>query len=123
MAAIELRPELREQVEFAARREARTVDDLVNAAVEDYVQTQHRSAIARETSAFEAMHADLLTTHRGQWVAIYNGTLVDCDTDITPLYTRARKAYGRTPVLLTQVLDDPAPVLHLRTPSFGRKDD
>ncbi|MFN0073113.1 MAG: DUF5678 domain-containing protein [Chloroflexota bacterium] len=123
MDAIELRPDLREQVEIAARHEARSVDDVVNSAVADYVRDQQRAIIAQETCAFERMHADLVRDHRGQWVAIHDGRLVDVDPDAAALYARIRKAYGRESVLIRQVLDVAIRTLTIQSPRLASTED
>jgi uncharacterized protein DUF5678 len=123
MDTIELSPDLREQVELAAQLESRTIQEIVDSALVEYLRAHQRDVIARETAAFERMHAELLSSHRGQWVAIHDGQLVDCDADLHSVHARVRQRYGRTPVLLTQVLDEPIQVLHWRTPSTGRRID
>ncbi len=46
----------------------------------------------RETQAFIRMHADLLGKYPGDYVAIYQGKLIDHDHDQLALYQRVRKA-------------------------------
>jgi predicted transcriptional regulator len=123
METIELRPDLREQVEEAARLESRSVQEIVNEALAEYLQTQDRAVIDREQKAFERMHAELLASHRDQWVAIHDGKLVDSAENISTLNARVRKNFGRKPILMTPVTDSPVRILHWRTPSTGRRID
>jgi hypothetical protein len=57
--AIVLRPDLREALENTAEQEARTLDDLVNEAVGQYVFRLQQKKIEREAAAYERMHPDL----------------------------------------------------------------
>ena len=60
----------------------------------------------REVAAYDAMWPELLKTHKGKWVAIYHGQLVDEDDDRSTLSARVRAKYGYDePVLITEVLE------------------
>ena len=92
--------------------ESRSVQEIVNEALKIYLQAQDSEVIDREQKAFERMHGELLASHRGQWVAIHNGKLVDSAEDISTLNARVRKIYGRKPILMTPVTDSPVRTLH-----------
>jgi hypothetical protein len=113
---IALSPALQEQLEQVARRQDKSVNEVVKAAVETYLHAQHREAIAREMAAYERMHPDLIRSHRGKWVAIFDGKLIDSDDDVGRLHGRVRSAYASAPVLITPVEDTPITTLHLRSP-------
>jgi hypothetical protein len=60
----------------------------------------------REVAAYDALWPELLKTHKGKWVAIHQGQLVDDDDDERALHERVRAKYGYgEPVLVTQVLE------------------
>jgi hypothetical protein len=60
----------------------------------------------REVAAYDALWPELLKTHKGKWVAIYQGQLVDEDDDRQALSVRIHARYGYDePVLITQVLE------------------
>lgn len=59
MEAIRLRPDLLVSLEDDARREDRSVSDIVNDAVAYYLRKQQRAKLDREISAYESMHPDL----------------------------------------------------------------
>jgi hypothetical protein len=62
----------------------------------------------REVAAYEAMWPELLKTHKGKWVAIHQGQLVDEDDDDHALLNRIWAKYGYDePILVTQVLETP----------------
>ncbi|MFN0073189.1 MAG: hypothetical protein ACKVVP_17045 [Chloroflexota bacterium] len=103
MASIEVSPDVRAQLEADAARESRTVDELVDRLLREYLRTRQRQKIARETEAFNRLHPALVQTHLGTWVAIHEGQLVDTDGDLAALYARMRGRFGRTSVLLRQV--------------------
>ncbi len=117
---IQIRPDLTEQLERNAYQRNRSVSDIVNEAVEEYLYTQQRQVIDREVDAYIQMHALLWRTVPHQWVAIHEGALVDQDADRIALYGRVRTKYGQMPVLIRQVKEDPNPEIHVRTPSRGR---
>src|SRR5690348_12440163 len=100
---IVLRPDLREALENTAEQEARTLSDLVNEAVDEYVFRLQQKKIDREVKAYERLHPDLRERFLGQWVAIHEGQLVDHDSDQRALYHRLRERFGRTSVLMKQV--------------------
>ena len=120
MDAIVLEPSLRMTLEQDAAHEARSVNDLINEAVAHYLRERQQAKIDREIAAYEAMHAELMREHLDEWVALHNQELVDHDRDRVALYRRIRARYGRTSVLIRQVLAEPVEEIWMRTPSTGR---
>jgi len=120
MDTIVLRTDLRETLEKDAEQEARSVNDLVNEAVERYLRERQQVKLDQEILAYEAMHAELRQKYLGQWVAVHEQKLVDHDSDGSALYRRIRARYGQTSVLLRQVTDQPVEEVWLRTPSTGK---
>jgi predicted DNA-binding protein len=118
---IVLRPDLREALENTAEQEARTLSDLVNEAVDEYVFRLQQKKIDREVKAYERLHPDLRERFLGQWVAIHEGQLVDHDSDQRALYHRLRERFGRTSVLMKQVRESPIDEIWWRTPSTGKR--
>lgn len=117
---IEIRPDLSKQLEENAYQSNKSISDIVNEAVEQYLITQQRQVIDREIEAYTQMHASLWRTFPDQWVAIHDGKLVDQDSDRVALYRRIRARYGQTPVLVRQVQEEANPEIYIRTPSRGR---
>lgn len=54
--------------------------------------------------------------HLGQHVAIFNGQLIDVDSDYGALYERIDAQYPDQFVWLATVTDDPMPTLVFRSP-------
>ncbi|MCB9141978.1 MAG: hypothetical protein H6646_06845 [Anaerolineales bacterium] len=120
MDAIVLEPTLRSRLEQDAAQEVRSVNDLVNEAVAQYLRQRQQAKIDREIVAYEDMHGQLVRDHLGEWVAIHDQQLVDHDSDRVALYRRVRARYGRTSVLIRQVTTEQVEEIWLRTPSTGR---
>ena len=118
---VDLRPDLNRSLVESARLEKKTVGDLINDAVEYFLEWRWREALDRELSAYAAIHGELWRTQRGQWVAVYEGRLVDQDTDEATLVGRVRAQIGEVPVLICQVGPSPVEESWLRTPSTGRR--
>jgi hypothetical protein len=76
--------------------------------------------LAEETAAYEAMHGQLLTSHPGEHVAIYNGQLVDHDPDLLTLVSRIDALYPDEVVLIKQVMPLPERVLRVFSPRLER---
>jgi hypothetical protein len=62
------------------------------------------------------MHPVLKQKYAGQHVAIHEGQLVDHDEDAMTLAQRIRERFGRTPILITHVDDNPLPEYAVRRP-------
>ena len=120
MATLVLNPELFESLTDTARQARKTVDELVNEAVKQYLANHWREQLEQEVAAYEAMHSVLWRTHAGEWVAFHDRTLVDHDVDKANLYRRVHDQFGRVPVLIRRVKADPVEEIWLRTPSTGK---
>lgn len=82
--------------------------------------TADETAMAREMAAYEAMHADLMSTFAGQYVVLHGGQLVDHDADETALLRRVAAPFGGKVVLLKRVAPLPEPELRIRSPRLER---
>ena len=116
MAAVTIPASLLAEASKVAHQEGITVDQLVADALRQRLEQRRRGQFEAEARAFEAMHAHLLKKYRGQFVAIYNGQVVDHDPDKKALYKRVRHRYGRTPVYFQQVTKDVLPTFRQRSP-------
>jgi hypothetical protein len=74
--------------------------------------------VEREKAAYFALHQVLWQKYPGQHVAIYNGELVDHDTDGVALSKRVYQRYPDQFVLIRQVEQEPDRVLYFRSPRF-----
>jgi Family of unknown function (DUF5678) len=72
--------------------------------------------VEEEKAAYIRMFPMLKEKYHGQYVAIYNGKLIDYDTDYGRLFERIDDTYPETFVWLTRVMDEPIGTLHFRSP-------
>jgi hypothetical protein len=72
----------------------------------------------REVEAYKKMRSQLVSQFAGQFVAIHDGQLVDHDADKDALFFRIKKNFPNEIVLQRQVLENPDPVIHFRSPRF-----
>ena len=74
----------------------------------------------REIAAFEAMKATLLANHLGEYVAIFQGAVVDHDADKALLLSRLGQTHPDAVVLVRQVRREPRPPFRLRSPRLHK---
>lgn len=74
--------------------------------------------IEREKAAYLRLYPQLKAQYAGQYVAIYNGQLVDHDADYGALFERIDDRYPDTFVWLTRVGDEPMGTIRFRSPRF-----
>jgi len=110
------RPGLIERIEHIAQESNRDTTQIVEEALRAYLDQLEREAIHRETEAFWAMQADLVAHYPDEYVAIYQGQVVDHDPDITHLEQRVAERLSEATVLIAPVTD--APRRDLSTVSF-----
>lgn len=70
----------------------------------------------REKRAFHQMLAKLLTTHRGQYVAIHEGQVVESGPDKLDVGGRAYARCGYVPIFVSLVTDVPAAPVRMPSP-------
>lgn len=76
--------------------------------------------VAREELAYIKLYPQLQEEFAGQYVAIYQGELIDHDTDYGALLERIDARYPDEFVWLTPVIDTPIQTIHLRSPRLER---
>lgn len=69
-----------------------------------------RSKWEREYEAFRQMLPSLLQTHRGQYVAVHEGQVIETGTDPVDVTFRALSRVGNVDVHVGHVTDEPKPV-------------
>lgn len=85
-------------------------------AVSPFYQDPRQPLMQKEEEAFIKMHEELVTKHLGDYVAIHQGRVVDCDTDEVRLVDRIQMSYPEEIVLIRQVQPDSPPPLYFRSP-------
>ena len=104
MASVVLRESaLVYQLEQLAEQTAQPVEKVLETAVASYLDELQRVEIHTETQAFWDMHQGLVQSYLGQYVAIYQGEVVDHDPDVSQLERRVRRHFERLPVLIAPV--------------------
>ena len=83
-----------------------------------FLRDETRRMILRESRAFRSMHAELLSRYPGQYVAVYQGRVVDHDADQLALFLRVDEGYPHAPLLIKQILPEPKEVYTFRSPRF-----
>jgi hypothetical protein len=96
-------PTLIVRVEQWAQETSRPTEQVLETAVQTYLDKLEREAIHAETEAFWTMHDELLKEYRGQHLALYQGKVVDHDEDASYLAKRIRERFGWLPVLIAPV--------------------
>ncbi len=120
MATITISSDLLAEANRVARQNGISVDDLIADAVRQHLKQHRREQFEAEARAFEAMHTQLLSEYKGQFVAIHGGKVIDHDTDKAALYKRVRARYGQAPIYFQQVTDQVLPTFHIRSPRRPR---
>lgn len=81
--------------EFVAWQESRTE------------RNQQFSALQKEREAFHRLRDQLLKTHKGQFVAVLDGQVVDSDVDNCELALRVYSKFGYVPIYIQRVEEKP----------------
>lgn len=90
--------------------------------LDEYPPRTHREAMDKETEAFKKMHPQLWEEYPHQFVAVYQGKVIDHDKDFVTLANRIDQKYPYPEhiVLMREVEPDPDPVLYFRSPRLAR---
>jgi len=109
MTTITLRPDLWERLRQIAVQTQSNIQDLADAALDDYLERLAEQKLAAESDAFEKMHSALLKEHPGEYVAVHERQVVDSDSNFETIFMRVQSRFGQIPVLIRQVTESPAP--------------
>jgi len=101
------RPGLIERIRHIAQETNRDTTQIVEAAVQAYLDQLEQEKIHEETEAFWAMQVDLATRYPGEYIAVHQGQVVDHDPDIVRLEQRVAEQLGEVAVLIAPVTDTP----------------
>ncbi|MDM8527400.1 DUF5678 domain-containing protein [Anaerolineales bacterium HSG24] len=69
-----------------------------------------------EIEAFEQLYPTLKQQYDGQFVAIYQGQIIDSATDFESLFLRLQDRLATQHILIQQVTNSPQELYHLRSP-------
>ncbi len=124
---ITLSNKIYQQIAKQAKQSRKNISDFVEDVVTDTFsskinpQNPAREKMLQEIDAYKNMHASLVKTYLGKFVAIHEGQLVDYDSDKNALFFRMKKKYPNQIVLQRQVQASSVPVLHNHSPRFIQK--
>jgi len=90
------------------------VEQVVETAVQEYLDALESHALQAESEIFWARQAELARVYPRQAVALYQGEVVDHDADLAALEARVRERFGLLPVLVAPVDPPPPRELHWR---------
>lgn len=102
-----------------ARSRNMPIDKVLETAVslvEAQPHNQETLAMAQEEAAYLAHHQALSTTYAGQYVAFFQGQLIDYDSNELALLHRLDANYPDDVVLMKRVEPLPQPTLRFRLP-------
>ena len=104
------------QVENVAATTGRDVVDVlletISRTFAPFPGNPQRAAMKKEIEAYKAMHPELVKKYLGQYVAIYQGRLVDHDAYPVALHQRITAAFPHKTVLSCLVQEEAELVLH-----------
>jgi len=67
--------------------------------------TSYNRKWKEEVAAYDAMWPELLKTHKGKWVAVHGGEIVDSDSNREDLIKRVYSKFSRqTPIYIEKVV-------------------
>ncbi len=96
------------------------VNEFLADAVRSYLRQVEQDAMQANIAAFSDQLPQLLHEFRDEYVAFFQGNLVDHDKDFQSLHSRIRQQFGRQPVLLRQVTGESERIRTFRSPRIVR---
>jgi len=97
---LQISEELAGAIQKEAEARGKTVEDFLKSAIQRERSWIERHKIEEEQEWWENYSLKERAKYEGEFVAIHNKQLVDHDKSETKLYTRIRKKFGNTPVLI-----------------------
>ncbi len=119
MPAVEIAQHWIDELAELQQEPATNINDVVDAAMKQYMFRQRQEKIAREQRWYIAHYQELAPKYQGQYVAIHKERVVDAAPDGRALARRVRQQYGRVAIAIIQVTDSPElPILSMRSPKL-----
>lgn len=113
-----------QQAKQLAQITSRNVEEVLTEpilfAFPSFYMDEEMIAMQREENAFDEMREELLANYLDQYVAVYQGVVVDHDNDQIALLGRLDEQYPDDVVLMRQVTPHPRRTLRMRSPRFVR---
>ena len=118
MSQIVIEDNLFAQLQRKALGSGADIAALAHEAIQRYLQEEEQQKMQQEIAAFHDLHPELLEHFPGQYVAVYQGQVVDHDSEQLALYLRIRQRYPDEVVLIRQVRSEAEKTWTMRTPKF-----
>jgi hypothetical protein len=103
------------EVQQVASHEGKEAEAIVEEAVRHHLAHYRQKRILAETEAWYRLPPELRNQYKEQYVAVYNGVIIDSDVDRMQLHFRVREHYARQPILIIEGGDQPMPVYRVRS--------
>lgn len=117
--------DLYDQMQQEAVFSRRDVSDIVIETLAEKYQLfpadPRRAKMEQEEAAFKALHPKLVKQYLGQYVAVYEGQVVDHDQDIVHLMQRVRPKLPEQVVLYRKVETISEVIIRVRHPRIQRQ--
>ena len=130
-STIDLPPDLYERVHRMAQHRHRPVPELIADALDLAEENDNTDsyagsinwaepdeAVEREQMAYRSLHSHLWATYPNQYVAVFDGVLIDHDSDGAALSERIEQRYPEQFGLIRRVEQPAERVLYFRSPKI-----
>ena len=114
--SITLEPKLQAQLDQTAQRLGKSAEEIASGAIRTHLEELDAHAIAEEDRAYQRLYPELRERYPQQYVAIYEGRVIDADPDFEELFVRIKKQLSDRIVLMRRVGDSPIEEYHFRSP-------
>lgn len=116
MTQIAIQDQTFSQLAHVAEAQNVSADDLAEQIIREHLRATARQRMAQEMDAYRVKHGQLMANYAGQYIAMYEGQVVDQDSDLPNLVVRMDERYPDETVLITQVTSAADETLTFRSP-------
>ncbi|MCP4423003.1 MAG: hypothetical protein GY803_00780 [Chloroflexi bacterium] len=90
--------------------------NLAEKAIRQYLRREAAKKVRQEEIFYREQHERLLETHRGKYIALHNGQVIDQGDEELTLYLRIREKHPSLGILIKKVVPEVDEVWQLRSP-------
>ncbi len=120
MLTITFKPEVAEQITMFANEKHINAETIVDEALRTHLLKLRREKMDVELAEFHKQKEALLAQYRGEYIAMYQGKVIDHDQSLWAMHRRVFETLGRVVVLMKKVSEEPERVITMRSPRFER---
>jgi predicted DNA-binding protein len=114
--SITLDPKLQSKLDQTAEKLGKLAEEIASEAIRTHLEELDADAIDEEERAYQRLYPELREQYPQQYVAIYEGRVIDSDPDFEELFVRIKKQLGDRVVLMRRVGDSPVEEYNFRSP-------